>query len=231
MHQVEDDQLYGRKQRTKQEYRWVIHPLTGAVLAAAFLTGIYVASRIRVELQQEAGEAADGAFQIYLPVVLYLLDIILGISAFFFIVCCYNFVRMKRQSLKLARARDGERNLQHAAIQRYFHYLEGLREYNDRAPVGGGAEAILINPNQALRQLLIQEFGYDPTLDDTARAQRPVRPSEPSSRPETETPTRTPDLPTQDREARAIQVDGSEDRLNDLTSLLDEQINYQNRGI
>jgi len=216
--------LYGGFRSSEKARRWFFSPVMGALLAAVFLCGIYLASRERVLLQEQAGELPQGAtLQEYLPVILYGIDILLGIPTFFVMAALWGVWRNRRLTGTLSAARGRMLDLRRIAVSTYSEYLGRLVDYN--ASASNNRKRALVPPNQVLRQLLTDEFGYDPTSNGHA------------SSPENERPVTPPVPPTNDDVPPAAgtanpsqQESNGSEREQDLLSLLDEQINIANRS-
>ncbi|MCG3157894.1 MAG: hypothetical protein DKINENOH_04530 [bacterium] len=217
--------LYGSPKPTRRSRRWFFSPAMGALIATLFLSGIYLASRERVLLQVQAGELPSGAMlQEYLPVILYAVDILLGIPTFFFIAWLWTFWRNRKLTKTLDRERGCVLDLRRIAVSKYSEYLTKLAEYNATRP--SHPRRALVPPNNAMRQLLIDEFGFDPTLQGGASPpeNKPLAPvdvpPQNDNRPPTEGTVDT--SPPENKESQ---------REQDLLSLLDEQINSANRTL
>lgn len=217
--------LYGSPKPSQKFRHWFFSPVMGALIATLFLSGIYLASRERVLLQEQAGELPSGAMlQEYLPVCLYAVDILLGIPTFFFVAWLWTSWRNRKLTKTLDRERGRVLDLRRIAVSKYSEYLTKLAEYNSTRP--SHPSRALVPPNKVMRLLLIDEFGFDPTSQGGA--------SPLGNEPETSVKVSPPndDVPQQGGTASTIQSEMREsEREQDLLSLLDEQINSANRTI
>lgn len=211
------------------------HPATGAFIAIGLLAVIWWFSGRRVELRKEFG-GDPGLFQVYLPVILYVGEIALGMPALFVMAYCYTTVRLKRLRAHLVQAKSSEDTLRQAAIQSYTQHLQQFANYNGNVDQHL-PRVFLVPANENLRRLLREE-GYDLTQGTSQRdssgpegTTMPVNgngglgtphdgpvstPGEDQGRGTTTTQTPTQQVPSE----------GS--REDDLTRLLDELITSQN---
>lgn len=217
---------------------FAFHPATGAFVAIIFLTLIYGVSLYRVELLKEAGEDPGGLLQLYLPVILYAVEIGLGMPAFFVLVCLQKRAQLQRSRIAFAEAKRHELTLRQAAIELYTQYLDDYRHYNAWADQKQQPRALLVLPNTELRQLLPQEWGYDPTRGTSGPdaggghpSSSPVNgnggpgvPGDGASSPAEE--AREEKAPSPESTTQQAANDGS--REAELLRLLDEQITSQN---
>lgn len=154
---------YDRANKRKTETGWYFHPLAGAIAALALLVLVYYASHARVEYLIGAGELEEGFatnYHLYLPVLLYAFEIMLGMPAAFFIVCMRHVSHVRKLTKELTKNRDDELTLQYAAIREYAYYPVVLSEYNRWAREHNKPERPLNPPSPKLRRLL-DEIGYD----------------------------------------------------------------------
>lgn len=212
------------------------HPAIGALIAIGLLSIIGWFSWYRVDLlRQELGKD-PGTFQVYLPVLLYVAEIALGMPAFFVIAYCYATIRLRWLRVRLVQAKSSENILLQAAIESYTDYLQQFNSYNWWADEKQRPRAVLLPPNAELRQLLPPEWGYDPTQgqagpgaegrtdpipgngnEETEASDRGASPGAGSVREESPSAT-----------THAQQPDNGASRADDLLKLLDEQITSQN---
>lgn len=212
--------LYGGSRNNHKGKHWYFSPVMGVMVAAVFLCGIYLASRERVLLQTQAGELPEGAMlQEYLPVILYAVDILLGIPTFFCIAGLWAFWRNRKLTSTLSLERGRVLDLRRIAVSTYSEYLGRLADYNTAA--SNHRQRALVPPNQVLRQLLIDEFGYDPTSNGNAS---------PSANDQPVPPTNGDVSPVASSASASPEESKGSDREQDLLSLLDEQINNANRN-
>lgn len=226
--------LYGGS-RTRMRVGLGFRPATGALIAIGLLAVIGWFSWRRVELLKEFG-GDPGLFQVYLPVVLYVGEIALGMPAFFVMTYAYTTVRLKRLRTQLVQAKSSEDTLRQAAIQRYTQYLQQFANYNDnvdqRLP-----RVFRVPANDNLRRLLREE-GYDVTQGTSQRDSSgpdgttiPVNsnggPGIPHDRP-VSTPGEDQGRGTTATQTPTQQVPSEGSQVDDLTRLLDEQITAQN---
>lgn len=228
--------LYGMS-RNKTVPGMGFHPAIGAFIAIGLLCVIGWFSWRRVELLKELGHD-PGLFQVYLPVILYVGEIALGMPAFFVMAYWYTTVRLKRLRAKLVQAKSSEDTLRRAAIQTYAEYLQQFDSYNAWAHQKQQPRVLLVPANVELRRLLTQEWGYDPTqgvpepdavhggptfsIDGNGHGGPGVPGAGTSLRPkEAKEETPFPEAATQPAASNGSRED-------DLTRLLDEQITSQN---
>jgi hypothetical protein len=218
---------------------FAFHPATGAFLAIIFLALIYGVSSYRVELLKEAGEDSGGVLQLYLPVILYAVEIGLGMPAFFVLVCLQKRAQLQRSRTAFAEAKRHELTLRQAAIEQYTQYLDDYASYNAWTDQKQQPRALLVLPNAELRQLLPPEWGYDPTRGtarpDAANGGHPSSssvngnggpgvPGDGAS--STAEAAKEEEVPSPEPRIQQTANDGS--REAELLRLLDEQITSQN---
>ena len=156
--------LYDRKKHHEKQTDWYFHPIFGFMLTALLLTGIVYASQARVELLQAAGERVEGISQtldLYLPVVLYGLEILFGMPALYVTVALRNLLHVRMQTKELTKVRDAELVLKSNAIKKYMSYVSGLNSFNTWAQDQRESERPLLPANKALRLLLNDELDYN----------------------------------------------------------------------
>lgn len=219
--------LFGRRVERDMASGWFFHPITGIAVGIVFLFGIYLASRLRVELLNAAGEQRGEDFQIWLPVVLYGVEILLGIPAVYIAKWGYLTIRQRLFTKALTSAKDDEDDLRQIAISLYSDYMTALAEYNPWAERQGKPSRPLLPPGAALQALLVQEWRYDPTT-----GAHPEPRSNGSSQPNgSGTAPGTNGTSPGNSGQGAVSGNGGGSREEDLLNLLDEQINRQNRGL
>lgn len=220
------DEMYGRRKKTN----WFLNPLVGAVFGILLLAGVYLGSLTRVKLMEAAGEMTDVAgFQVYLPVMLHGAEIIFGIPAFLFSLWTSNLIHIKRVRTNLAQARDREITFSQSAVRGYEEYVAQLAEYNSIRERDGKPPRALIPPNQALRRLLADAGHRDMGEKDYGHHQND---QVPFHHPDTTEAAMYPgDATSGMNRGDMSDEDQEDDRIDDLTSLLDEQISSQNRGL
>ena len=228
-------QIYDVPPKPRTATNWYLHPATGVAIALLFLFGIYIASHERIKLLKAAGELPPNAdFQIWLPVILYGAEILMGMPAFFCLVWACRWACMRRLETEHTRARRDDQTLRQAAIENYANYLAEVEESNGRARENGRPLALLVPPSQALRALLAEEWGYDPTSGDDPRfppnGHFPTNPNG-SEPPSTEPPSAPEGASVEANDSAGSQEEGQSSREKDLLNLLDEQIENQNRGL
>jgi phosphate/sulfate permease len=224
--------LYDISKKRNMAFNWVIHPLMGFIIGFLFLSGIYHASSLRVRLMESAGELPSNDFHVFIPVILYGLEILLGIPTFFLIVWLINWISTRMQIKKLTQARDQELVLRGSAIRKYTDYLSDLDFYNDWARHNGRPSRPLIPPNSELRRLLVDEFGYDPT--ERTRHDSPTTNDDDTHNQDENSQDETNDVPQSAHEepvSDPVSNPNEVDRVNDLINLIDEQINKANKNI
>ena len=153
--------LYDRRSSGKAlTANWLLHPVTGLLVATAIGLFILSASRARVVWMQQAGdlEGSGDMFQVYLPVILYGAEIALGIPALFMVVVGYSLLRVRRARSLISRERDKYLQLRHGAVRTYTTYIARFDEYNVWARQQGRPERRVIPPNRELQQLLVSQF-------------------------------------------------------------------------
>lgn len=220
------DEMYGRQRKVN----WFLNPLVGAVFGILLLAGVYLGSLTRVKLMEAAGETTNVAdFQVYLPVMLHGAEIIFGIPAFLFSLWVSNLIHIKRSRRNLAQARDREITFSQSAVRGYEEYVAQLAEYNSIREQDGKPPRALIPPNQILRRFLADAGHRDMDKTDYGDHQSDQAPfHHPDS---TEATMYSGDATSDmDREDMSDE-DQENDRIDDLTNLLDEQISGQNRGL
>jgi hypothetical protein len=226
----------------------VFQPTTGTVLGILFLYGVYRASQYRVDLLHAAGQDKVGAFHVYLPVILYGVEIYSGMSTVFSLFCLLYVWQARRSQTTLAKAKRSEDTLRQAAIQAYTSYLHGYNAYSAGAVQQRRPEPILVPANGHLRRILT-EGGYDllqpgasqpdspPTQDpstpvdayERAPAGGDGAPPQPERGPEQQ-PHPEPDIGIMDDPPGHRVTPNDSTREADLLGLLDAQIAAQNRG-
>jgi len=140
----------------------------GILVGLIVVVAIWIISQERVELLKAAGElnAVASTSDIYLPVVLYGVEIMLGIPTFYFAIWLYDLRRVRKLRKQLTLQRDLALTLRASAIQNYTTYMSALDEYNSWRTENGKPKWVLIPVNLHLKRLLVKEFGYDPTETD-----------------------------------------------------------------
>lgn len=235
--------LYDERQK-KTAGGWVIHPVTGYVIAITVLYGTFLLSQQRVDLQQGAGQdpAASFSFDVYLPTILSGFLILLGIPFAFWLTCLHGIARERWLRTAMAKAKRHEDTLRQAAIQHYTSYHHELSEYNTWAGQRQRPGAFVVPANKDLRRVLTEEWGFDPTQPgasqpDSPPAQAPSIPVDADKRapaggdgapPQPERGSEQQPAPRSEPQAQQTQNDSS--READLLGLLDAQIAAQNRG-
>lgn len=139
---------------------WFFAPKMGLIVGAIFLAGIYYLSIERVRLQQLAGEAVDDSIlSIWMPVVLYGVEILLGIPAFFALlwgICRYNLRRYGKERSR----RMGELEaLVDSALETRGEYVIALQEYNAWAQANGKLTRPAVSEDTALTALIAKRTG------------------------------------------------------------------------
>ncbi len=221
---------YDRADMRKAETGWYFHPLAGAIAALVLLVLIYYASQARVEYLIDAGELEDGfasTYHLYLPVLLYVFEIILGMPAAFFIVCMRHVSGVRKLPKELTKNRDDELTLQYAAIHEYTHYLTALSEYNGWAREHNEPERPLIPPSPKLRRLL-DEIGYDHMREGGL----PGSDHEAHGHSANGTPTSNMQASTGEGAGAGTSSAQSQGaRIEDLLNLMDDRIDQANRDL
>jgi hypothetical protein len=194
------------------------------IIALLVLIPIYIFSEERVMYLKQAGELKGELSQVdvWLPVLLYGLEILLGMPTFFLGLAFIHYISMKREARKLTREVDMEHELRKLTIETYYRYINAFDEYN-RAAGNGTRERFLIPPNKALRDLLIAEFGYDPTRSQGPETDQPLDVGQASPPGGTDAPN-----PLQ---RTGQEQPGAERRVEDLLNIVDQRIDEQNRNI
>lgn len=223
-------QMYGTRAKRKSKPNWLFHPMTGSIVALLFLGGIYLVSRHRVELLNAAGEMRNDSFQIWLPVILYGVELMLGIPTFFFAIWVYTWLHTRSQRKRFSRARMNELALRESAVEAYTTYLREFEVFNRYASRTDRVEAYLVPPNSDLRNIL-EESGYNLALGDN---DHPSPNASADTRREYVAAS-SPNQPAPKVNAPHIIApqNGHHDnrREEDLLALLDESIDSQNRGL
>jgi hypothetical protein len=222
------ESLYDRrKTRTRRggPASWL---LMGIVVAALVEGAIYFLSAERVKLMTAAGEIPDGLaeMQIWLPVILFAIDIALGLPAFFVVLTGYHTLRLRRRRAMFTILRDQEIVLQRSAVKQYTDYMGDWEAYNRWATQRGMGERLLVPPCSALRALLVDDYGHDPTRSDATP--RPESPGQVSTE---VTSHDGPVRPAGDDAAPGSAETGRDNRVDELLNLVDEQIAKSNRSI
>jgi hypothetical protein len=219
--------MYDRKNWREKAKNWLFSPVTGCIIGTLFLIGIYLSSRKRVELLEGAGELPGASFQVYLPVILYAIEIILGIFAFFLIVITWVLFRMYRRRKQLSRVRDLEISLRQSAIKRYMNYAAQIARYNEWAIQNKQPQIPVIPPNQKLRELLDNELEWNSIKVGGEKPTDSVRALPAPS----ESGRSTPRVIAPDTNLSTLKENEEGDRVNDLINLVDEVVSRENRSL
>lgn len=207
--------LYGRaRQKRAEPPNWLLNPLTGLLVAVLITAFVLWASRARVAWMRQAGELVGDGFQVYLPAILYAVEILLGIPTLFVVVWVYSVIRVRRARLALSRERDRALTLRSSALGRYAEYVSALDQYNDSARRRGCPERRVIPAGEPLRILLTEEFQEAGPAPDGEHNQ----PNGVASGP---TPAREPRPANDGEQPSGASTDG-QDRVNDLLNLMDD---------
>ncbi|MEK7396743.1 MAG: hypothetical protein AAB116_07380 [Candidatus Poribacteria bacterium] len=214
----------------KRKRNWLLSPAFGSILGFIFLVGIYVVSRMRVELMQKAGDISGTTanFHVYIPPILFFMEIIFGIPVFLFILWICNWVNIRNLGKRFAQERDQEIILSQATISEYEEYVAQLGEYNSSQELDGRPPRPPIPPNRILRRLLTESGHYDMADMEEQPVQRPRTPSDhiPNDRVD---PTATE--ATSAGQDNIPPEDDEDSRIDDLINQMDDRISDQNRGI
>jgi hypothetical protein len=222
------DESYDHPWKGQRITNWVFSPFTGVIVALLFLTGIYLASQTRVEFLRAAEETPDVHFQLYLPVVLYNVEILLGMPTVFFLTWAVALLRMRKHRKTLTQARDYELVVRQSAIKKYTEYMARLGEYNQWAERHGRPQRSVVPANRSLRNLLTEEFGHDPIQGDDHHN---AGDSQRSPRPSTGEATSGQGRDTSSNLHDGVNEDRGEQRVQDLLNLIDEQIDDHNHSL
>jgi hypothetical protein len=154
--------VYGRRIPRRPPSPRILWAIVGLIIATGGAVGLYLLSRKRVELQVITGEShgviAD--FHVFLPTILFAIEVMLGMPTFFIIVAGYHWIRLERRRALRTRLLDQETIITRSAITKYVTYMN---DYNVWISRNAGQPWLFIPPCRPLRDLLIAEFGYDPT--------------------------------------------------------------------
>lgn len=219
--------LYHVGKKQKKTGKWYFHPITGVMFTIIILSLIFLASWQRVAYMEQAGEVAEDSYHQYLPVILYAFEIFLGLPALFVFLWIHARLKYKDQTKKLTQMRGLVILLRRTAIRYYTDYLSQLEAYNHWAGQHQELPRTTIVPNQELRQLLIEEFGYDPTQGEDNPPTVEVDMND-------EPPLRPSGHHHQPSDSGQEQENGGDDengRLHDLMNLMDERIDKENKEI
>lgn len=221
------DDLYGRRKRRWNPGKRAMCLAGGFFVSLLVEVPIYLFSQERVELLQQAGELTETVSRtdLWLPPLLYGLEILLGMPTFFAAVALVHLLSLRWHRSHLSRERDGELTLRSRAVETEFGYLHALDAYNRLAQQNGTRERFPIPPNAPLRRLLVEEFGYDPTHPD---AQRPQEAGPP---PGDAQPSPPREASPADHGRNGQNGSGADQRVDDLLNLMDQQISDNNRGL
>jgi hypothetical protein len=214
-------ELYDLPRRRNKTANWFLNPVTGLIVGLLILAGVYYASLKRVELLEAAGELPDADFQIYLPVVLYGVEILLGIPAFFYAVWVFQQRIANTSRSELTKARRQEQMLIHDAATAWEAYMNDLIAFNRTARINRKQEIDPVLPSSDLRAVLVAYYGPDGVSDE--RGSKIAAESN-------GTPSGENGAGGQTNGAKPG-MKGKENREEDLLNLLDEQIEDQNRGL
>lgn len=225
------EKLYDRKSKNENQTNWYFHPIFGLILGFALLFAIYLISEQRVEYLKAAGELNEDRIQAYLPIALYAMEILFGIPAYFFLVWCQNLVTQRRKTRELTKARDFELILRDSAIQSYTAYMSKLVEYNQMIKGKGIPPRAMIPSNKSMRQLLIDEFGFDPTKTDSHSDSDSGDESSDSYVPVDSGPVNPPQSSAGNGPDNNSEDHHQDSRINDLLNLMDDQIDHANTSI
>ncbi len=215
-------ELYDLPRPRSKTTNWFLNPVTGLVVGLLILAGVYYASLKRVQLLEAAGELPDADFQIYLPVVLYGIEILLGIPTFFCVVWAFQQRTANRLQLELTAAKRQEQVLIRDAAQGWEGYMIEHRVFNRNARINGKQEVDPILPSSDLHAALEAYYGPDATSEGRAGNVD----SESNN-----TPAGGNGVPGGQTNGAKPGLNGKESREEDLLNLLDEQIEDQNRGL
>jgi hypothetical protein len=220
------DNMYTRKRKRN----WLLNPVLGASLGIIFLYAIYSVSTMRIKLMQESGDISGTAagFHVYIPVILYFVEIIFGIPVFLFIHWICNLVNIRNLRKKFAQERDQEIILGQVAIKDYEEYVAQLGEYNSSQELDSRPPRPPIPPNRILRRLLTESGHYDMTDMEEQPVQRRRTPSDHNPNDSGGPAAAEDTLAGQDN---MPPEDDEDSRIDDLTNLMDDRISDQNRGI
>ena len=159
------DRLYDQKTKRTRKRNWYFHPLTGLLLGGLFLWGIFEASLLRSELLEKAGEPSFDLL-INLPVVLYSIELLIGIPTIFVIACLLGMWQMKRLNKKYTRAKNVELKIGQCALKYHAQYTQGFKISHLQDKNGGGRPLAKLEKNKALSQLLKDSFDHEEKVDD-----------------------------------------------------------------
>jgi hypothetical protein len=224
------DNMYARRRKIN----WLLNPAIGVALGIIFLAGIYFASRTRVELMKMSGDLSKttASFHVYIPVILYFVEILFGIPAFLFMLWICNLANIRKLRRNLAQERDQEIIINQAAIKDYEEYIAQLGEYNSSLELDGRPPRPPIPPNRVLRRLLVDSGHYDVADMGNQPTHRRRTPSDNTH--DEMNPQPTGESESQETRDNAQMEDNEDSRIDDLTNLLDnldDRISNQNRGI
>ncbi|KAA3658586.1 MAG: hypothetical protein DWQ10_10905 [Calditrichaeota bacterium] len=211
--------LYDRKKQHAKHSGWYFHPILGCIIAAVLLAGIYSASQARVGLLQVAGEVEEGfshTLHLFLPVILYALEILFGMPALYFLIAMRNLTHVRTQTKELTLFRDAELVLKSSVLEKYTAYVAGLNTFNTWAQEQGEPAIPMLPVNQALRNLLNDELNYN-SVNSNVDVEHNAENSDPI------------DNPNATMETHQMSTDDS--RVNDLIDVLDSQIDAHNSGL
>lgn len=222
-------ELYDRKiVQPRSKVNWLLDPVLGAGIGLLFMVGIFLASQERVRLLREAKQVSEGTFQAYLPVVLYGVEILLGIPAFFCIVWIYGWLRLKKLRVELTEAKNAEITVRQSAVADYMLYMKEFESRNEWLEKRGRTVGLRVPPNEALRQLFVEEFGRDPFNTDNSSTEKddsPKSQSDPGTSPGMER--------SQSKVSGEVPPDyaGRNNQVDDLIKIIDDQNEQFNRTL
>jgi hypothetical protein len=185
------------------------------------LIPIYLLSQERVMFLKQAGELSENfsPADLWIPVMLYGLEILLGMPASFIGIALIHYLSLRSERGNLTREMDMEQELRKHTIETYYRYIDALDKYNREAG-NGRRERFLIPPNTALRDLLINEFGYDPTRSEGPETDNPSNGGKAGGA-----------MPPNPQQRSGQGEPAAERRVEDLLNIVDQQIDGQNRNL
>ncbi len=183
-------------------------PVLGLVLALGVEAGVFVFSRYRVHLMTESGDLPvgfDAQVQLWLPVALFGVDIVLGIPAWLFVMGIYQWAKLHSLGRQLTRWNNLDHEIVEQAISSWDRYVATV----DGANRNGKPAGRPLPPSPELR-VLLWEYQQQPeeAPGDSSEAEASVDAPGPAAAPP---------------------ADGR--RVDDLVAALDEEIAQKNRGI